>query len=182
MTLFIVLAIIAIILFLPVSLQVRFDGEFIMYVRVLFFKFRLFKKDKTKKKPKNKTDKPVKTDTESFLSKLLRLIELAKNIVKNMHYAAFIKRFDVFVKVATGDPCSTAITFGAVNTAVYSLVALVEKGFSIKKQKISVNADYNADATEVYFNTVITTFLLRLLVFLIFFASETVKNTSNKEN
>lgn len=182
MTILIVVAVIAIILFFPVSLQIRFDGEFGLYVCILFFKFRLFKQSKKEKKKKIKSDKPVKTDTESLLSKLSRLIGIVRNVIKNMHYAAFIKRFDVSIKVATGDPCSTALAYGAVNTAIYSLIAIVEKGFRIKKQNIVLNADYNSETTEAYFNVMITTFLLRLLVFLIFFASETINNTSNEEN
>lgn len=180
-----ILCIVAVILFLPASLVVEFDVGFNFYIKVLFFKIRLSKRDKKPKKQKTekKTKKKKKTDSESFLSKLHTLNDILKIICKNMHYLLVVKHIDADITVATGDPCSTALAYGGVNTLIYSAVSLLECGFKVKKKNIKITADYNAEKTSVYFETVLTTFVLRLIIFLILSISDgIIKLINKKEN
>ncbi len=184
MTALIIVLVIAFILFLPVSLVCGYDGDFNLYIRILFLKIPLTHKSSPKKsKPKNKNaEKPVKTNGESFLSKFKTLLDIIAIVCKRMHLAVVIKNITAKITVRTEDPCTTALIYGGISSVLYSSVNLLEKGFRIKEREIVLNVDYTDGMCDVYLNIVITTFLLRLLIFLILSLKDgTIKLVNKKE-
>lgn len=191
--LLLVVAVLAVLLFLPLYLYVCYDGEFRLLVRILFFRFELYlgditsnsKKRKTKKKSKqtkrspDKT-KPVKTNGYSFAEQISDLLNSIKLIHVIIVRAFTVKKIRISVKVATGDPCDTAILFGTVNGILCAFMAYVESIIPVKKKEISVTADYNTEQTEVYFYSVNKTNVLKLVISLIKAAANGTIKTDDK--
>ena len=171
-----VVAILLLLLFIPINLDVFYNGEFCVAVKVLFFKCVFSNKEKKTEKPKSK----VKTDGESFNTKLSNLFETIKTVKAIALRSISIKLFKVHITVCTDDPCDTALLFGGINALCYAIHDLLSGFTSIKKTDVNINADYNGEKTEVLFNIVITTYLFKFIVSLIkSYADGTIKSKDN---
>lgn len=171
----IALIILCILLLLPVSLCIYFDGKIRLELRVSFFRYTIplsSSKPKPKKEKTKKHPEKVKTDNKKLTASFSEIKELIPAFFKRAFAALAVKKLDLDITVATDDPCSTAITYGAVNAAVYPLVSLVERFTKVKNKNINISADYNGDSTCVTFETVISTYLLRLIICLIQLVSD----------
>jgi cation transport ATPase len=105
-------------------------------------------KKQEKKKQKEKEPKPKKS-----LSEILDLIGLAVTLVKTVlkcffgHLRVDVARFRI--KVATGDPATTAVAYGAVSQAVSYLLALLQNNKNVrglKKADLDIGCDFIAES------------------------------------
>ena len=171
--LIIVLAILCILLLTPVSLVAYFDGKIRLEVKVLFFRYTIpLSKSKPKKEKTVQTRKKVKTDNKKMLSGFSDIKDLIPILFKRAFASLTVKKLGLDITVATDDPCNTALTYGAVNAAVYPLISLAEKYTKIKKKNINIIADYSGENTTVTFEAVVSTYLLRLIICLIRLVSD----------
>lgn len=155
--------IISLLLVLPVSLCIYFNGEFTLLVKVLFFKYTFdFKKSK---KPKQKPKEQVQQQSDSFLQKLSQF-KTVISVVRSLIRAFKVKIFKADITVSTYDPCDTALLYGATSTAVYSVAQI----FDARNNDIKINADYNEGVGKVYFDIIASTNLYKLLTGLILWA------------
>jgi len=162
--LYTVIAILLLLLFIPINLDVFYNGDFCISVKVLFLKYVFSdKKTKSKKKPES----AVKTKGESFSTKLSGLFETIKTVKAIVIRSISIKLFKAHIKVSADDPCDTALLFGGVNALCYAIHDLFLSFTKIKKSDINITADYNGTNTEVEFNIVIKTYVLKFIVSLI---------------
>lgn len=191
--LLIVLLVIAAILFHPIYLYIRYDGDFRLYVRILIFRFELYLGDITsnsKKRKKNKRRKQsekltrktgtVKTSAYSFAQQFSDLLRSVRLIHVFMVRAFVVKKICVTVNVSTDDPCDTAILFGTVNSIMCAFMAYVESIIPVRKKNISVTADYNGENTDVYFLSLNRTNVLKIAVSLIKAALDGTIELENK--
>ncbi len=177
---FIVLAaIILLLLFIPINLDVFYNGEFCVSVRVLFFKFAIpFSnfKPKSAKKPKS----AVKTKGDSFSKKLSDLLQLIKTVKAIVLRSISIKLFRANIVVCADDPCDTALLYGGVNALCYAIRDLFLSFTKIKKTDINITADYNGEKTEVLFNIIIKTYVFKFIVSFIKTIADGSLNSNDK--
>ncbi len=170
----VIICILLFLLFLPVSLVAFYDGKFKFQIRILFLKFVVPFDKSPKKKSENKPVKKVKTDNKKFTSQLSDVKRILPKLLKRAFKVLSVKKLRLSVKVATDDPCDTALAFGTVNTLVYTTLNTTERFIKIKNKKISVSADYSDDTTEVDFEAVISTCLIKLIICLILLLKDEV--------
>ena len=183
-------AFVALLLFCPVYLYAYYDGEFRMAVRVLFVKFRIpvkkFGADKKSSKPKKSSkhsakkkqkNRRIKTDGRGFLTKLNDYKDMLISAKMHILKAFRIKRFKADITVASDDPCTTALLFGGINAAAFTIISALNALFAVDMRDINIAADYSADKTDVYIDIIFRTFLYKLLIGLILFAIDgTIKS------
>ncbi len=156
--------ILLLILFLPINLDVFYDDNFCISVKILFFKYVVpLKKSKSKKQ----TGMDKKTKNESFGTKLSDLFDTLKTVKTIVLRSISIKLFKVNVVVCADDPCDTALLFGSVNALCYGIHDIFASFTKIKKSDINIIADYNGQKTDVVFNIVIKTYVFKFIVSLI---------------
>ncbi len=162
-----VFAVVLILLFSPAYMYICYDGDFVIFVRFLLLKFKIYppkhkRKDAKSKKKKNSAQK-VKTDGQSFLKQLENIKNIASAVKKHILKAFTIRRFKLDITVASDDPCETALLFGAVNAAAFTAAGVVDCLVSVTDRQINVTADYNEEKTSVLADIVLRTFLFKLL-------------------
>ena len=131
------------------------------------------KKEKPKKEPKQKQKKPAeaKPQTEEKkggnLSDFTPILELLFRFLGDLRRKLRVKRLDMLLCIAGGDPCELGINYGRAWAAVSSLRPQLERLFVIKKRDVQVQCDFTQSQTTLYVRADITITLGRLLGLLI---------------
>lgn len=162
---------VALILELRVSLNIVYEDELHVFLRVLFIKIRLFPSKKKKfnakkheKKQKKKAGKPShvikeRNADENKSTPLVDNIRLITEIISIFFKASSkylrVKLAKIHIKVATGDAAQTAILYGAVSSALACLIELLDSISNLQKLKsssIQLEPDYLSDKSEARIN------------------------------
>ena len=150
------IALITLLLFLKISLIIRYDEGAALTLKILFVKIRLYPKKekkhrkksmsakkaarikdklerkKAKKKAKKaekkakKRDGKKKTTPSDILETISTVAILVRQIVSNFVKYVRIKIVRIHVKIATGDAAQTAIAYGALTQGINVLFPLLE--------------------------------------------------------
>ena len=136
-------------------------------------KIRLYpgqKKQKTKKQEAEKkaatTKKPVtekEEDKGGSFTDFLPLLKVATDFLGDFRRKLRVKRLNMYLCMAGGDPCNLAINYGRAWAAVGNLMPHLERLFVIKKRDIQVGCDFIQSQTTIYVRADITITLARLL-------------------
>lgn len=154
----------ALILSLPVGINIRYREELSLYLKILFVKIKIYPQDKKKKiKKSSKKDKKAQTRTSTELKEkkseggesLTSAIRLITEILATF-FKAFAKRLHVrlakiHIKVATSDAARTAILYGAVCGALACLTDLLNEITNLDgspRYSITVCTDYLTERCE----------------------------------
>ncbi len=156
---------IIILLFIPISLVIRYDKDLCVYARILCFKIPIApgkkKKAKVKKQKKKKTKKtkavekaPVK-EKRTF-SDTVELVEAVYDTLY-MFWEKFqdrlkLKLVDLDIAVGSDNSAKTALLFGAVNVAAQSLLSLLSSFSTYNdcdNKNVRIRADFLAEKTTV---------------------------------
>ena len=183
--LLIVLAILLVLLLIPFGGAVRYDQEgFMAWVKVLFFRFRVFpakkKKDETpkekkppKKKGKAKKDEKAEEDGKKKEKKggVLDLVWAALPLIKpalvGVKKQLTIDELELFVTWRSNDPADAAIGYGRANAALGALWALVDSNFKVKKSRLGCNVDFDGGSPTVYLDASLSLNLWKVLTLVI---------------
>lgn len=170
MIVLIILAAIVTILFavllLPITVELTFDGKFMLKIKYL--EITLFDNQKSKKTSKHKKEK-VKTvsgenatgkkdgfikriykqkglqGTISYFCNILAIVlRKMRRVVKHFKF----RRFKLDIVVATLDAANTAIQYGKICTAVYPVISLLHSITDLKSKEINISADFEKTKTE----------------------------------
>lgn len=131
------------------------------------------KKEKPiKEKPKEKkavVQNAAKTAEKKGgnLADFLPLLEILGKFLNDFRRKLRIKRLELLLCMAGGDPCNLAINYGRAWAAVGNLMPQLERLFVIKKRDVQVQCDFTQSQTTVYVRADITITLGRLLGLLI---------------
>lgn len=161
-----IVVLISLVLALRVNLNIVYEDELKVFLRILFVKIRLYparkKKYKHKDKKKSKKDKPTYVTRKSSDPKPKNLIDNIKLItdVISEFFKAFsdhlhVKLAKIYIKVATPDAAQTAILYGLVGSAVECLVAVIDSITNLQKIKdhaIIVEPDFLSDKPRAQIN------------------------------
>ncbi len=174
-----VLAFIVLLLFIPISVHIKYDGDFFVKLKVLGIKaYEVEPKEDIKEpKPDTESDKKVKKKTGKAFDKLKKkhgfsgavreIFVLVKSVLERLkgsfkHIA--IRRLCLDIKVASGDAATVAIEYGAVCAAVYPVLTLIEGIANVKMKSINVSSDFNSVDSYFGFSVVVRVRIIYLIV------------------
>lgn len=191
-----VILLIALLLFLPISLDIMYTDDFFMTVR--FAGIRIFKIEPGQdiKKPKSdaESDKKAEKQAENPFKKLNRekgfrvalgeitafVKALILRIKKQLRHIK-ITRLCLGINVATDDAALTAIYYGAVCSAVYPLLSLLDSLSNIVLKQIDIRADFESTKPDFAFSARVKLRLFFLLAAAIAALSEFNKFKTRNE-
>lgn len=110
------------------------------------------------------TEQPAPEKKEGGkLTDFLPLVRVATDFLGDFRRKLRVKRFELLLCMAGGDPCDLAINYGRAWAAVGNLMPQLERLFVIKKRDVQVCCDFTQTSTTVYVRADITITLGRLL-------------------
>lgn len=173
-----VLLLVALLSVLPLSLSFRLDGDFtfkIRYAGITVYKTK--PEDGQTAVQDGEKSEPTKRQEKSFFKKLtdkkgftgavkevFGLLSAVFSCVGKTLKRLKIKRFVLDIVVASDDAASTAISYGAVCSAVYPVLTLLSTAVGVKLKNVSITADFNATNPDFKLSADISVALIFLLV------------------
>ncbi len=196
-----VLALLALILLSSASAEVKVADDFTTTVKFWFLKLTFPSKKPKKGKNKPKTEADVKEEKAKekkpgFIKKMIdekgvtsaigELFAVLKSILTEFGRLTKhirIKRFKLFVNVATEDPALTAVEYGAVCTVVFPAVRFVEDNTKLnrKKTEVFVNSDFISGQSKIEIDAKVKIRVIFLLCFAIKALIQLVKLKLNNQ-
>jgi len=189
--LFIILSIICFLIILlsfpaTIYLELKKNSNFKYRVKYLFIdtdKFIIKKKNK-KQKEKDFKDKSAKKDDTPLKDKISFYCNIIKKGLYEIKFIlSFLKIKNLNLKIicSSSDAAFTAITFGAVCSAVYPLLGFIESLTKVKKGafNLDIRSDYNSKESDYSFNSTFSLPLIFAIIgglrFFIFYKKQTSK-------
>ena len=174
-----VLAFIVLLLFIPISVHIKYDGDFFVKLKIAGVKaYELEPKEDIKKaSPETESDKKAKRQTEKAFDKLKKkhgfagaireIFAFVKAVLERLkgsfrHIA--IRKLCLDIKVASGDAATTAIEYGAVCSAVYPVLTFIDGIANIKMKSINVSSDFNSADSFFGFSVVARVRIVYLII------------------
>lgn len=155
-------------------------------------RFTLFprkKKEGPKPTRAERDHESVKKNTASVTEKkggsltdFLPLIETVTAFLGDLRRKLRIKRLEMRLCMAGGDPCDLGINYGRAWAAVGNLMPQLERLFVIKKRDVQVLCDFTQSQTTLYVRADITITLGRLLGLLLRYGWRALKEYRNITN
>ena len=162
-----VVLLIVLLLFLPISLDIKYTDGFFMTAR--FAGIRIYKiepgKDIKKPEADAESDKKAEKQAENPFKKLNRekgfkvaLSEITSFIkalilrIKKQLRHIKITRLCLGIKIATDDAALTAIYYGAVCSVVYPILSLLDSLSNIAFKQIDIRADFESTKPDFAFS------------------------------
>lgn len=173
------MALIALWLFIPISVHIKYDGDFFIKLKIAGIKaFGVEPKEDIKEpSPDTESDKKAKKQTENAFNKLKKKYGFAGAVrevfafvrallerLKRQFKHIAIRRLCLDIKVASGDAATTAVEYGAVCAAVYPALTFIDSIANVKMKSINVAADFNSDKSDFGFSVIIRARILFLIV------------------
>lgn len=147
--------------FWPVGLVAVYrEGGLEIAIRLGFLRFKLDPEGSTLKDlivPVVKKEAEIlaatikaKKEEGGKLSDLLPLLNAIWKLLGDLRRKVRVKRLDMCLTLAGGDPCDLALNYGKAWAAVGNIVSFLENFLTIKKRNVQVNTDFLGDTTRVY--------------------------------
>ena len=156
-----IIAFFALLLFIPLRVGIKAQSELNITLSYLFLRFRLYpQKQKKKEKPPQKSAAGNGEKKPGYIQKLFKekgtagaireLTDILKTVLKQffklLKHLKFNRLF-LTVHVADGDAAKAAIEYGAVNAAVFPLLALVDTAAGIKRKKVDIYCEFEGESS-----------------------------------
>ncbi len=164
-------------LLIPLRAKLRFQNEFVLYLRYAFFQFCILpgrEKPQAEEVPKSEEEKGKGTEklrnilkAKGFFGFLQALFELigivlqsGKRIVKRIK----LKRFDLYLCLGgKEDAAEAAVSYGKLSAAVYSACGAFFALKKCRKKAVTVDLDYNSCENTVNFSGTVSVLPLFVL-------------------
>lgn len=174
-----VLAFVVLLLFIPISLHIKYYGDFFVKLKIAGIKAYEVEPKEDTQKPKSDTesDKKAKKQTEKAFDKLKKKYGFAgavkeifvfiKSVLERLkgsfkHIA--IRRLCLDIKVSSGDAAATAIEYGAVCAAVYPVLSFIDSTANVKMKNINISADFNSGDSDFGLSVIVRVRIIYLIV------------------
>lgn len=149
----IALAVIAVTLFLPLGFSAIYrQSDPGVWLLIGPFKFRVFPGNKKEKSAEQQ--KASKTgDSQSKGGSYQNFQPIVRTIIEflgEFRQKIRVKRLELKVILAGGDPSDLAVNYGRAWAALGNLMPHLERLFVIKKRNLEVECDFVADETLIY--------------------------------
>ncbi|MBO5716009.1 MAG: DUF2953 domain-containing protein [Clostridia bacterium] len=152
------------------SINIVYEKELKIYLKVLFFKFWLFPERQVKFDPK-KYQKMLKGEQSSpqaiideikedskkngLLQNIKMIANLVSSLLKTCAPHMRVKFAKLHIKVASSDAAKTAILYGAVSATAACLIDNIDeftKLHKLKRKSVIIEPDFLSDRTEAKIN------------------------------
>ncbi len=175
------LALILLILFLPLGVDLGYEGgSFHLSAKLGSVLIQLFpkqRKDKEKPEKQNKKKRKKLEDEEEKEKKpkkkkpgvslnrdeLLDLLQQVYYGIKRFNHAWKVDRFVLHYVAGGGDPYDTAVFYGKLNAVLSSLAPVCSRRFQVKDCSVWTDVDFTADSFFLELGLAMTITLWRLL-------------------
>lgn len=170
-------------LFLPVTVNLKFKEDFFLKVRFCGIKVYELKQTEPEKGHTTKKD----TNTESQEKKENTAVTLFKKLKKKYGFSRAVKKVFLFFKAyledikkflhhiriknirlnivyGTDDAADTAIKYGEICTAVYPVLSLIDTASNIEFSRINIQSDFEKESKEFDFSLKIRLQVFFLLI------------------
>lgn len=174
----VLLLLIALVLLLPVSVDIGYKEDF--FVKVKFAKIKVFpisekeqKQKKDKPKPHTKKENQFKTSFQKLKEKygfsgaVNEIFAFLYNCLK--HFGSFLKtvkfrKVKLNLVISESDAFKTAIKYGEVCGFVYPVLSYLESKANIKYKQIDIKSDFNAPKGEFDFSLTVNLQIIFLII------------------
>ena len=183
----IALGVLTLLAIMPIGVSFRYDGDGPL-VRVLFgaFGVTVYPSGKTKSK-KEAPEKPSKDNKSSMktaktpekkggkIQDFMPLVRTALDFLGDFRRKIRVRRLDLNVILAGGDPCDLGVNYGRAWAALGNLWPQLERLFVIKKRNVEIQCDFEASQTLVTACLEVTITLSRLLALVVIYGLRGIK-------
>lgn len=177
--------ILALLLFLPARLLLRYDsGGLWIQLRFGLVRWRLVPQ-KQKKKAKKNAEKPAphsqqKPEKKSAdLSTLRVYLPLLRELTQAVRRRLVLRRVDLIIRLAADDPCDLAVQYGQAQAILGSMIPLLERAFRIRKRNIGAACDFTAEETSFFCYLDVAITPVRMLAVMLRYAWKLLKQYQN---
>ncbi len=188
----IALGVLLLLAILPIGVSAVYNAEGPL-VRVILgpVRWTVYPEKKKQKKPKEKrrakkVTKPAvrkePEETGGSWTDFLPLIKTALSFLNGIRRKLRVKRLEMKLTLAGGDPCDLALNYGRAWAAVGNLMPLLEQVLVIKKRNVEVQCDFEAASTVVYARLDVTITLGRFLALLVRYGIRALKQYIELKN
>ncbi len=189
------LALIALLLFMPICITVDYAEKLTAKLSFLGIRFDLSKERKPKKSIKASKEKKGKKEKpgalrelfegKSFLENLKLIIALLRGIMPQIKYVlrhTRVRRFNLDIKIANADAAKTALEYGAACAAVYPFLSWAQSFTDISMEKVNVLAAFGEEKCSASAHLKIKIRVIILLMAIIKLLPIYQKLTEDKNN
>lgn len=183
----IALGVLTLLAIMPIGVSFRYDGDGPL-VRVLFgaFGVTVYPSGKTESK-KEAPEKPSKDNKSSMktaktpekkggkVQDFMPLVRTALDFLGDFRRKIRVRRLDLNVILAGGDPCDLGVNYGRAWAALGNLWPQFERLFVIKKRNVEIQCDFEASQTLVTACLEVTITLGRLLALVVIYGLRGIK-------
>ena len=132
-------------------------------------------KEKEAKAPKGTKKEAVPEKKGGSFTDFLPLVKIGTEFLGDLRRKLRVKRLELLLCMAGGDPCDLGIHYGRAWAAVGNLMPQLERLFVIKKRDIQVCCDFTQPQTTIYVRADVTITLGRTLGLLMKYGWRTLK-------
>jgi hypothetical protein len=183
---------IGLILVLRVRLVINFDNDLCVYLRFLFFKYRIYpekpkkanpKRKKSKKSKKSKAEASAKSDEpkkeDSVVTKLWAIRKTLLTTIERFLGKLHFKFVKLNAVVGCENAASTALLYGAVSQGVAYLIEILDNISNVdisKRSEISVKSDFVSQKSSLDGKIILYISIAHLLYVLVDFLKKMLKS------
>ena len=160
-----VIGILTLFLIMPVGLVPEYSKTgFSCYLKILFFKLKLGKKKSGTETQKTEKEKQG-GDFKTFKAFAEPIFKTAGKLIRFL----CVNKLTLNLTLAAEDAFSTAMLYGSTAAAVGVIFPLLNNNINIRKQYISINADFNSAKSVLYLYSDISIRIWQILVLAVYF-------------
>lgn len=166
-------------LLLPVSLHIKFDGDFSAKIKIAGIK--AYEPGEEESPSEKAADSEKKARTDNNMRKMFGKLEdrlgfsgavkeifsfvksLLKRLKKQLGHIA-VRRLCLNIRVASSDAAQTAVEYGAVCSAVYPALSFLDSVTDIKIKRINIFSDFNSEKSDFSFSVIIRIKIIFLII------------------
>ena len=187
----IVLAVIVLLAFMPLSLSARWNARG-SYLKLRVGPVRVYLDSDwdpvgTKKRKRSASvtaavhDHPEE-ETGGLLSQLLPQLGDQLYVLNELRKKLWVKRLDVKLILAGEDPCDLAMNYGKAQAGMYGLIPLLEQCFTIRRRNLKIECDFDAAETVLLARAELRITLIRFLGVCWRYARRSMQENTKTEN
>lgn len=173
---FIIFALIALILFMPIDFCINYDKKLDIKIKILGLKFKIpsFKSKNKKSKNSSSASKNIFQSLKSrgwicSIKYVSSVISLMGKTVKIFLQKIRIKYLSLKTCISGEDAFETAIKYGQASAVIYPAVSCLKEFINIKELNLLVEPDFKSFQSKVFFKTCFRANIFNLLVVTIIF-------------
>lgn len=168
-----VLLFLLVLLLLPVHIRLRFDGKLQIWCGLGPIAFRLLPPKKPEKPEKEQAKAAAADAAQQTAEKkrqhsfdpvqIVDYLHLGAEALGKLRRRLVIRQLTLRLCISSEDAAQTALLYGRTAAAISALYPVLERNFRLRKTALSVDADFEQTASQIFGEAVIAACPFRLL-------------------